>query len=572
MGYFNEKNIKKIVFASSIILVGILTFVFGALFITDKYLELEADLPKIEEEFVNQQKKNLHYAVNLQVDQINFRKKQIQNSLESNLRSRVTEAKAIADNLLLTNKDKSLAERTNLIRQAIRPIRFNQFRGYYFIFDMHGKIILYPPNHTFEGYSIDQVFQGDRRKAIKDLTQLIKEKHQGFLEYSWPIPGGDPNKLFTKLSFVEQLDQTDWFIGAGEYYQDFGDMTQGEILDDIEALMGENPRNYYFIYQIHNLNGGNDFATMLVNPNRPDLVGTTLSDDYQDAHGKEFRKQFLEDLREKGESFVTYYYKKSGHSEPKQKLSYFKHYPEWNWVVAKGVYLDDLETIIDEKKNNLQIKVKNKLLIFSCLLLGAVVIVVIIAHYFTRGINSIFVEYKNIQEKQHRELESINEYLHKRATIDTLTELFNRQHFNEQLSQSTFRAIRYNFKLSLILLDIDHFKVINDSYGHLAGDSVLKEISTLLQSQTRKSDLLARWGGEEFVILVLEADLETTGKIAQKLCDAVASFKFSIKQQVTCSFGITSYNYDEPITDFINRADQALYKAKENGRNQVVAG
>jgi two-component system C4-dicarboxylate transport sensor histidine kinase DctB len=81
----------------------------------------------------------------------------------------------------------------------------------------------------------------------------------------------------------------------------------------------------------------------LVNPNRPDLVGTKLADDYRDAHGKEFRKTFLKGLREQGEAYVTYWYKKAGYKDAKQKLSYFKLYPEWNWVIAKGIYPDDLE-------------------------------------------------------------------------------------------------------------------------------------------------------------------------------------------------------------------------------------
>ncbi len=120
------------------------------------------------------------------------------------------------------------------------------------------------------------------------------------------------------------------------------------------------------------------------------------------------------------------------------------------------------------------------------------------------------------------------------------------------------------------MLDIDHFKEVNDAFGHLAGDTVLKEISALINTHIRESDILSRWGGEEFAILILEADLTVANTVARNLCKLVAQHRFSIKRQVTCSFGVTSYKPGEKITKFIGRADKGLYQAKKGGRNQVV--
>ncbi len=571
MHFFNEKNIKAIVFSSSIILVAILATIFGVLFITDKHLELEHDLPLIEKEYLDQQKEILHYAVNLQVDQIDFRRKQIKQQLEESLESRVLEAKSTANNLFAKNADKITQNQKTLLLQALRPIRFNQKRGYFFVFGMDGVVNLYPPDPSIEGKMIDQVFSGERLQAIRDLTDLIKNKNSGFLEYNWPVPGGDPNKLYKKLAYVTYLQQYDSFVGAGEYYEDFGAMTKEHIIADIEKSMGSDPKGYFFIYQLHNLQGGDDFATMLVNPNRPDLVGTKISDNYRGAHGKEFRKTFLKGIREHGEAYVTYWYKKAGYKDAKQKLSYFKLYPKWNWVIAKGIYLDDLENKIKLEKEALELEVKNKLFVFSMLLLLAVLVVIVIAHYFTKGINSIFVEYKTIQEKQHLELERINTYLHQQANTDSLTELYNRHYFNERLGQEILSAERYNRSLSLILLDIDVFKQINDNFGHLAGDGVLIELAALMQSMVRQSDILARWGGEEFVILVQETNGDFSHLLAEKLRQSIARHDFSLKKKITCSFGVTEYISGETLTDFINRADKALYQAKEMGRNRVVS-
>lgn len=570
MGYFTEKNIKKIVFASSIILVGILTVVFGILFVSDKYMELEKELPKIEAEFIDQQKEILEYAVNLQINQIDFHRKHLKANLEERLKSRVVEAKAIATNIYHQNKQKMSQEDVEeLVLQALRPIRFNQGRGYVFIISMSGQMMLFPPNIDHERRMVSEVFPESKVDVIYGLRDVVAVNGEGFYEYDWPLPTGRPDILYRKLSCVTSFEPFDWFLGAGEYYLDFGEMTKENVAEDITVSMGPNPKNYFFVYDLHDINGGKDFATMLVNPNRPDLVGTKLSDDYRGARGGLFRKEFLAGLRENGEAFVTYWYKKAGHEQPKQKLSYFKLYPEWNWIVAKGVYLDDLDTIILREKEQLQVKVRHKIAVFAVLLLLAVACVVIIAHYFTKGINAIFVEYKVIQEKQQFELEEINKYLHKRATTDNLTDLYNRQYFNDRLGEEIGRITRYPGAVSLILFDIDHFKQINDNFGHLAGDDVLKELSALIRSHIRQSDLFARWGGEEFVILLLEAEKKESLVVAEKLCRIVANHTFAVRENITCSFGTTTYIPGEGTGDFINRADQALYLAKEGGRNRV---
>lgn len=173
-------------------------------------------------------------------------------------------------------------------------------------------------------------------------------------------------------------------------------------------------------------------------------------------------------------------------------------------------------------------------------------------------------------EQQRRQLEEKNEILIKQATTDALTKVYNRQYFNQYLEHGISSAERYNNSFSLIMLDVDHFKEINDAFGHLAGDTVLKEISALINTHIRNSDILSRWGGEEFAILILETDLAVASTVAKNLCQLVAQHRFSVKRQVTCSFGVTSYKPGETITEFIGRADNGLYQAKKGGRNQVV--
>jgi len=159
-----------------------------------------------------------------------------------------------------------------------------------------------------------------------------------------------------------------------------------------------------------------------------------------------------------------------------------------------------------------------------------------------------------------------------KATTDPLTGLPNRLKFDQALANEMLRADRYNTPLSLVLYDIDHFKEVNDSYGHQAGDKVLMQLSQFVPNMIRSSDLLARWGGEEFVILTPGCDAAMALQAAEKLRAAITQVVFDEVGTVTCSFGIAQYVPGETVAAFIARADDALYRAKINGRNQVALG
>lgn len=155
------------------------------------------------------------------------------------------------------------------------------------------------------------------------------------------------------------------------------------------------------------------------------------------------------------------------------------------------------------------------------------------------------------------------------AIIDALSELYTRDFFNLYLVQEVERAQRYKRQLSLILIDLDHFKQINDTYGHLVGDSALAQTSRILRMHCRETDIPVRWGGEEFAILLPETDLAGAIVFAERLRQAIEAYQFETAGHITASFGVTGFNTDEQ--DLLTRADAALYKAKKEGRNRVVS-
>lgn len=155
------------------------------------------------------------------------------------------------------------------------------------------------------------------------------------------------------------------------------------------------------------------------------------------------------------------------------------------------------------------------------------------------------------------------------ATIDPLTLIPNRRKFDDVLQYELNRDTRYKNELSLIFCDLDYFKLINDGYGHKIGDDVLKEFTELIASSIRKTDIFARWGGEEFVLLLPQTDLKTAMSTAEKLRVATEQHEFSHIGKMTVSFGATRLIDGDNENTFIKRADDALYIAKKNGRNRV---
>ncbi len=155
------------------------------------------------------------------------------------------------------------------------------------------------------------------------------------------------------------------------------------------------------------------------------------------------------------------------------------------------------------------------------------------------------------------------------SELDGLTDIPNRRSFDAKLEDYLSNTLLKNFKFSLIMFDIDHFKEINDTFGHQAGDAVLSELASLIKDNIRKDDFFARFGGEEFMIISNNIGVSRAVELAGKLRLAIETHGFPLKINVKCSFGVTAYRRGDTADTIIKRADDVLYEAKENGRNSV---
>ncbi len=166
--------------------------------------------------------------------------------------------------------------------------------------------------------------------------------------------------------------------------------------------------------------------------------------------------------------------------------------------------------------------------------------------------------------------ESLTKHLNHIATTDHLTGVANRRHFMSALEAEVRRGTRHGGRFALILIDIDHFKRVNDLHGHDAGDAVLVEIAGLLSGQMRSTDVFARYGGEEFVVLAPETAMHGAQILASKFREVLSAASLPYVGHMTASLGVAEWRPGETMAGLLKRADEALYRAKSDGRNRVV--
>ena len=167
-------------------------------------------------------------------------------------------------------------------------------------------------------------------------------------------------------------------------------------------------------------------------------------------------------------------------------------------------------------------------------------------------------------------IKALSAQLRELAFTDSLTKIYNRLHFAHFLDAEIDKARRYGTTFSIIFFDLDHFKLINDTYGHQVGDEVLEQVTKLVDSMNRKADIFARYGGEEFIILTPETDISGAMIHAERLRDKIEKYNFKTVGHLTSSFGVTEFKGEnDSIEELLDRADIALYQAKELGRNRV---
>lgn len=341
-----------------------------------------------------------------------------------------------------------------------------------------------------------------------------------------------------------------------------------EIIDWVTNIrFGEKKDNYVFIYEVKNFSGGDKFAKMLVNPNRPDLVGKYISDEYKDADGKKFRKIFLRDIDKQGFSFVNYMYKKLGSSDVRPKVTYFKLYPHWKWIIGAGTYLDEMDVEIAQRKATLkrtmQLEITSAIIIFLFFSLVANAFAIFLGKQIEKYLNQYNAQVKEkteqlqhfnktLENKIHTEVQKSKEQeqlLIQKSKFIALGEMLSNiaHQWRQPLSQLSAIMMTLKFKYKLEKLDEDTMQSKSKEAEHLLEymSKTINDFSEFFKPEKAKKEF--------FVKKTVDAALSIIGKSTQKKT-------IEIHQSIPENAKVFGYKneFEQVILNIITNAKQIL--------------
>ncbi|XPV67996.1 MAG: cache domain-containing protein [Halarcobacter sp.] len=698
-------KLSKSIF-NSIFLVSIFSILLvSAFFILFQFNNFNKDKKNLKEDYIERKKILLKKEVLLVYNYIQYQEKRKNLELRKKLKQQVEQAYTTILNIYEENKDKlSEDEIKYLIVQVLKNITFKNKRQYFFINTNSGQAILYNKNlylDTNKNLWDLQDLKG--QYFIRKQSKIALSEGSGFIKIYFAKAN---NKQDPKLSYIKNFKPFNWHIGMGEYLDDFTYELKQDILEYIASIRFDK-NGYIFINSID--------KKALVFDGRKLAIAKTYPND------KLFKKQ-LNAIKNKNGDFFFYKFKKLNGQKKFPKLAYVKLYENWGWIIGSGIYIDEIDTQLAKKDNQLTMVIKEELLIIFIFLIFTIILIYILSKslslklinnlellsvsfdkasknftiidsskfsikefkYFSNSLNKVLVQRNNTQKKLKNYLNLVNNHVITSTTdekgiitnvseafckisgyskkeligkshnivkhedmpdelykdlwqtiksgkiwkgeiknkkknadsywvdvviepilqdsvivgytairhditdkkkveylsiTDELSGLYNRRFFNQKIENEINRAKREDNYLSLMIIDVDFFKKYNDTYGHMLGDSAIKNLSDVLISMVnRSSDFAFRLGGEEFGIIISQKDKDSAFLYANKIKEKIEQLHIEHRlnkssKYLTVSIGIITKKAIEikSSSELYSLADEALYLSKKNGRNQVTS-
>ena len=434
-----------------------------------------------------------------------------------------------------------------------------------------------------EGYDLDRIIEAlsDFKFSLLNVDIAIYSIEDRFIDYKYieeskinmPLNIEDFNNALESKFLYEKLRL--------ENYEIYLMIEKEKIESIVRKNMSIHIRDkryfddgYVWINKVINYEGGDDYAIRLIHPNLVDTEGMLLSTEITDIGGGKPYELELEGVKKDGEIFYEYYFKKLNSDKIERKLSYARLYEPYDWIVANGIYMDDLEDAIEREKEEIKAFEKNLLLKISLLNILCLICSIVLIIFFERLITRWVVRFQEIVNEKNREILREKKMIEEIAYLDPLTSLLNRRAMNKELKKSFNLACCNKETFSVIIGDIDFFKRINDKYGHIAGDMVIKKIADILSDNIKSYDYVSRWGGEEFLILLNYCNTDEALGVLNRIIDLIRDTDIIFENEpisCTLSFGLASYSHSfSSVDELIKKADKNLYDAKISGRNKIV--
>ena len=341
--------ILSLVLVSIILIASISSYITINMFKT----HMEEYIEQTKKEYTAEHKSEVYKKVNFVNDSIKFQIAQIEDKLKKSLKEKIETALNIVNFTYNTYKETHTKEEIKeKISKTLAEIKFYDNRGYYYMYDYQTKIIFEHPMQKFINKDMTNFKDAKGRDIMKTDSEILKKEKIGFNKIYFNKPSNQ-NEEFPKITCITKFEPLDIVLGIGEYLDVVENETKKFVLKRFSKMKKNKSDEYIVILDVHNIEGGDAFATVLLNSNRPDLVGRKVSDKGKDVKGNRFRKNFLNLIKEKGEGFSEYWYKKPSTKVPALKMSYVFFQEDWNWIILSGFYYEDLEKEITLMKDSI---------------------------------------------------------------------------------------------------------------------------------------------------------------------------------------------------------------------------
>lgn len=562
MSLLENKQLLNLIRYAPVAVVFVFALAVNLIAIQDSREQAKQSIKNLREELTIQRKEEVRSAVHEVYTNLLREKSKIESDLKESAKQRVYEAYGIANFIYAKNMGKPEAEVKRLIVEALRPIRFFDGRGYFFVHDQNGLIILNAANPQLEGKNISDLSENDSQKPIKEIVGLTEMQGEAFRQWRFTKPDEADAQAYAKVGFIKKFAPYDWSIGTGEYVQDFESSVKTKLLKWLsEYEYGEN--GYFFVL---------DKKGKLLAHHANDFLGLDF------VIGKKIKDDLLAEITNQMQHGGGYiHYAKpltlSGKATLDQ-VSYVKEVKGWDWIIGTGFNANTFEKNLRLKEQQFVESNHQSLMRLIYLTIVSLLLLTVSSLYVG---NLIAKRFGLFQSKINEDFDVLNktkdemEYM---ALHDAVTGLPNRVLMLQNIRERIDLAKTNNTKLVVMFVDLDNFKHVNDLYGHHVGDLLLEAVSKRFARLTGLHGSVSRFGGDEFVFCFTQlrgkkAAENKANRIHQSLVKSIAVEGTSLS--IGCSIGVSMYPDDATDAEtLIKQADTVLYQSKVDKKGQVL--
>ncbi|MBE0492308.1 MAG: EAL domain-containing protein [Sulfurospirillum sp.] len=440
------------------------------------------------------------------------------------------------------------------IKERLRGIRFfENFSGYFFVYDFDGTNVLLPTQVAFEGANMLHIKDSQGAFIVQDFIKIAKEKNADFYDWYWFKPSDA--MMRKKIGYIAAYKPLEILVGTARYEE------------DIIASIKKSAKIY--LENMSHLEDGGIFAydgsgKLMATQKDAEQVQKSASQVSQIIRGSQIMPDGFFISHTTSMQFDT-------GSALAFNSSFVRYIQSFDWVVGVDTYGSKVKEVIAHQAQEIKTKRNKSLYNMSIVFFSVALLVFFVMFFISKRLKNIFDFYQKKLLLRHNKTKEQKKLLRYQANHDILTNLPNRGLLSERLAQLLKRAKREKYQVAVVFVDVDKFKMINDTHGHKVGDMLLQKIATKLKNAIRETDIAARLSGDEFIIVIDRcfdlADITTVLAKIKEYFEEPLSLE-TLKQSVKLSMGVSVYPQDGESGEMLmQKADTAMFKAKEEGRN-----